>query len=208
MRSYDTHSRHVRVLEAASQLFLESGYRVSMEAVAQRAGVSKQTVYAHFGSKRGLFHAVLEQLLKPLHASLELPQASLRTTLEAFAAQHLEQLFDHRNVAVWRMLIAEAPRFPAAAKALFDDSVGVTLQRLAKRLARAMDSGELRRDNPLTAAEAFLALLNGFESYRLLLGISGHTRRHDHATWVRHAVTLFLDAYRVRSTSSVRQEYP
>ncbi len=201
-------SRRNRVLHAAADLFLETGYRVAMEAVAQRAGVSKQTVYAHFGSKQALFRAVLGHLLEPLHASLELPHANLRTTLEAFAAQHLEQLFDERNIAMWRVLIGEAPRFPAEARTLFDATIGVTRQRLAARLEQAMVSGELDRHDPAAAAETLLALLAGLESYRLLLGISGPTRRRDYAVWVRHAVNLFLDAYRVRTTSSDHQECP
>lgn len=199
--------RHTRVLEAAAELFMEAGYHVTMDAVAQRAGVSKQTVYAHFGSKEALFRAVLNHLLQPLHASLEVPNADLRASLHAFAEQHLEQLFDERRIATWRILIAEAPRFPDEARTLFEEGMGSTLQRLAARLARAMNAGELRRDDPLAAAEVFLSLLGGLEGYRRLLGISGHSRRAGYAAWAWRAVELFLDAYEPGSPTD-RQESP
>ena len=61
--------KHLDILEAASNLFKECGFSdVSMDAIADRAGVSKRTVYNHFGSKEALFEAILYPLLD---ASLE-----------------------------------------------------------------------------------------------------------------------------------------
>jgi AcrR family transcriptional regulator len=49
-----------RLLRAAADLFYSEGYGVSIEAIAERAGVAKPTVYAHFASKEALIAAVLE----------------------------------------------------------------------------------------------------------------------------------------------------
>src|ERR1700753_3833872 len=50
-----------KIVEAASQLFLEQGYgAVSMDQIARDAGVSKATVYAHFESKENLFAAIIQ----------------------------------------------------------------------------------------------------------------------------------------------------
>ena len=76
-----TSDRQQRVLQAACALFLRDGYRVSMGAVAREAGVSKQTVYAHFENKDTLFHAAVEQLVLPLHATLTPESRGLSHTL-------------------------------------------------------------------------------------------------------------------------------
>lgn len=53
-------SKRGSILDAAVELFLELGFdQTSMDAVAARAGVSKTTVYAHFGDKLELFRAVI-----------------------------------------------------------------------------------------------------------------------------------------------------
>ena len=49
------------IVRAATQVFLESGYgTASMDTIAAVAGVSKQTVYSHFGAKDALFEAIIE----------------------------------------------------------------------------------------------------------------------------------------------------
>jgi AcrR family transcriptional regulator len=49
-----------RLLEAAADLFYAQGYGVSVDAIAEHAGVAKPTVYAHFASKEALIEAVLQ----------------------------------------------------------------------------------------------------------------------------------------------------
>ncbi len=49
-----------RLLQAAADLFYSDGYGVSVDSIAERAGVAKPTVYAHFASKEALIAAVLE----------------------------------------------------------------------------------------------------------------------------------------------------
>src|SRR6476660_6564438 len=55
--------KHAAILDAAEQVFLAKGYLgTSMDEVAARSGVSKQTVYAHFGSKETLFVALVSAM--------------------------------------------------------------------------------------------------------------------------------------------------
>lgn len=183
-----------RVLQAATELFLENGYRVGMDTVARRAGVAKQTVYAHFGSKEGLFRAAVGVLVQPVTDTLDAEPLGLEDALTALARLHCEHAGDERFIALDRMLIAEAPRFPKIARELYDGSYGAMLRRLSARLQRAMDAGELRRDEPVVAAELLLAMLNGLEPDRRLLGLEGRgPSAHD--GWCRHAVQMFLRAY-------------
>jgi len=58
-RAETAESNRHRILEAAYELIAEAGFHpVSVDAVAARAGVTRVTVYRHFGSKRGLLEAV------------------------------------------------------------------------------------------------------------------------------------------------------
>jgi len=52
-------AKDAAILDAASALFLDRGYSVSIDDIAAAAGVSKQTVYARFASKEELFEAVV-----------------------------------------------------------------------------------------------------------------------------------------------------
>ena len=55
-----------QVLEAGRRLFLASGYkRVSMRAIAAEAGVDAALISYYFGSKRGLFGAVMKLIVSP-----------------------------------------------------------------------------------------------------------------------------------------------
>lgn len=185
---------HQRVLRAACDLFLENGYQVSMEAVAQRAGVSKQTVYAHFASKDGLFRAAIEALVQPLHASLDPASDNLPGCLLALARASLQHARQPHALALGRMLVSEAPRFPREARELYRAGSGALLQRLATLLDRHMHEGELRRDDPGVAAELFMSMLNGLEAERRLLGMRGRGRSAQDE-WARHAVNVFMRAY-------------
>lgn len=65
------------VVRAARDLFLREGFGVGMDAIAAEAGVSKVTVYNHFGSKEALFTAVVAGALdEPLHGDADGPDLS------------------------------------------------------------------------------------------------------------------------------------
>jgi AcrR family transcriptional regulator len=195
--------RQQRVLQAACNLFLKDGYRVSMGAVAREAGVSKQTVYAHFANKDALFHAAVQQLVLPLHASLGPEPRSLAATLTALAKAHQAHVMDQDNVALGRMLIAEAPRFPAAARTFYRTAIDAVATRLARVMGEAMDAGVMRREDPDVAAEIFLAMLHGLEGDRRLFGLPARGDASQDE-WARHAVTVFMHAYDILPDAPAR----
>ena len=187
--------RSRRMRDAARELWLEHGYRTSMDAVARRAGCSKQTVYAHFGSKEGLFREVVAELISPLIASLDLHDADLGASLLAFARAHAEQLSAPDTVARRRILISEAPRFPDEAEVLWQSGLEAIQAHLATVIATAMQRGDLRVDDPAAAAEVFLGLHTGIEGERLFFGRTARPTPAARAAWAAQAVDFFLRLY-------------
>ncbi|MBP7658002.1 MAG: TetR/AcrR family transcriptional regulator, partial [Pseudoxanthomonas sp.] len=140
--------RRSRVHQAVRELMAEQGFRISMEAVAARAGCSKQTLYAHFGSKQELLRSVIAEHQELATARLSPTPEAPREALLAFAEEHLRHLSDPSLVAASQLLAAEARQFPQEARDLYRDACDTLLRRLATWLQHAMDQGRLRHDDP------------------------------------------------------------
>jgi len=183
-----------RVLRAATDAFLARGYASSVDAIARRAGVAKQTVYHHFPSKDLLFKEVARSLARGVLVGLEGAPADLRATLGRFAASYRERVLGAQGIATFRTLLAEVPRFRALARAMYEASAGEMVRQLAATLGRAMRAGELRRDDPVFAAELFLGMLAGQDRMKRLFGVACANGSDDARS--AHIVDCFLRAYR------------
>ena len=112
-------ARHQRVHEAVRALVREQGVQISMESVAARAGCSKQTLYARYGSKQALLLQVLSEDSRNTAVLAGVPDArTLRGTLVAFACDHLARLSEPGTIGTARLLTAQASRFPDEVRAL------------------------------------------------------------------------------------------
>jgi AcrR family transcriptional regulator len=181
-----------RVLRAAAQAFLRHGYHASVDDIARRAGVAKQTVYHHFPSKDRLFEAAACDLSKHILVELEADASDVRSALLAFARAYRRRALGPPGLAMFRALTAEVPRFPGLARAVYQGGAGEMVKRHAAVHGEAMSAGKLRRDDPQFAAELFLTMLAGQERVRRLYGLNGaeaESRR------VPRIVDCFLRAY-------------
>lgn len=159
-----------RLIRAAAEAFMEEGYRASIDRIAARAGVARQTVYNHFPSKNDLFSEVAHVAAGDILVSLDGNGDDIRESLLRFGAALRQRMIGDEGLAMFRTLSAEVPRFPALGKAFFDKGPGQTVRRLAEFLDRAMNAGTLRQDAPLFAAEILLAMLESFDRTRRLFG--------------------------------------
>lgn len=189
--------RQQRMRDAARTLWLEHGYRTSMDAVAKRAGCSKQTVYAHFGNKESLFRCVIDDLVAPLLANLEFSDCDLENALLKFAEAHIERRSLPENIARWRLVASEATRHPDDSRALIRRGIEAILERLASTIGKAMRRGELREDDPVIAAEMFMGMIYGVESDRQLLGSPARACPEMQRIWAQKAVSNFMKIYSV-----------
>ncbi|MGP7999402.1 MAG: TetR/AcrR family transcriptional regulator [Streptosporangiaceae bacterium] len=129
--------RHI--LLVAKDVFLETGYeRASMDTVAERAGTSKRSLYAHFESKDKLFLAVLDLIRELYLGRLRTPDAYAADPVEAvtlFCGRFLQLMTWEPQVRTCRLSIAEAERLPGSSNAYFDAMFASTYQRLSGYLA-------------------------------------------------------------------------
>ncbi|MFT3756877.1 MAG: TetR/AcrR family transcriptional regulator [Pseudoxanthomonas sp.] len=192
-----------RVHQAVRELMCEQGLRVSMDAVALRAGCSKQTLYSRYGSKQALMRSVMQEHLDQTTAPLQDDEATpashsakaLRQGLITFACEHLQRLSSPEVLACTQLMNAEARQFPEEARATFDDGHGRLLEYLARRLARAMRRGHLRHDHPHFAAELLLGMITGSDFERQRFMAPHRDTEAARRQWAEFAVDAFLRAF-------------
>ena len=152
-----------RLVEAACEVFAAEGYRVGVDRIAAQAGVAKQTLYNHFPSKADLFAEVIRQSTAEFMVALGEDGEALRERLIRFAVRYRERLLSPAGLGLYRMLVAEAPRFPDLAATFFEAGPRHTAARLRELLQEAMARGDLRRENPEFAVSMLLSMLTGDE---------------------------------------------
>lgn len=187
--------RRLQVHRAVRELMSEQGFRISMDAVAARAGCSKQTLYAHFGSKQELMRSVIQEHLDIATASLDEAEYDPRKALMGFAMQHLGRLSDPLVVSACQLLAAEAGQFPEAAQAIYRDGSETLQQRLADWLGKAMARGQLRQDDPHYSAELLMGMIAGLEIERIRFAVPPRDGEAHLARWAAFAIDAFLRAF-------------
>lgn len=184
-----------RILDAAAAVFLEDGFAASMDRVARLADVSKQTLYSHFESKEGLYRAMAERLRWKMQDRID-PAKPVLDNLEAFGRAFRAKVTAPETVAMHRQLVGQATQFPELA-ALHDEHGPLrSLRLLGAAIEAAMARGEIRRDDPLIAAEQFIALCQGLVRHRLMFGTATTPTEAENEAAVARAVDVFMRAYR------------
>ncbi len=187
------------IAEAATRLFMAQGYAaVSMDAIARAAGVSKATLYAYFASKDRLFASLVGAACTRSGAGgVELADgaADLRTALTTLGERVLRFMLEEQSLAIYRVVMAEAVRFPELGRAFYERGAGASRRNLSAWLAREMEAGRLLARDPGIAAEQFVSLLRTHLHMRALLGIEPPPTEAEIETTVTAAVETFLRAY-------------
>lgn len=162
--------KRTAILAAARDLFVHQGVdRVSMDAVAAQAGVSKRTVYDYFGDKRRLFLAILADASQSLDASVRAPLAAhfgdysaittvpqLEQALTAMAVEVGSTIVGSSDYAAAFALVAqERLRVPTTQD---DVLTAAAEEALAELIAHFVEAGLLETDDPRLAADHFGAL--------------------------------------------------
>ncbi|MEM8983488.1 MAG: TetR/AcrR family transcriptional regulator [Pseudomonadota bacterium] len=127
------------IRQAGSELFLAVGWaNASMDAIAQKAGVSKQTVYSHFRSKEDLFRACIRSKLSTYELDAGDCGDQLDQALQRFGERFYELMDDADVARMYRVLIAHAEEFPNLVRSFKEAGPDATERELATLLSRTL----------------------------------------------------------------------
>lgn len=195
-----------KIVAVARRIFFAQGFAsASMERIADLASVSKRTLYSRFSGKSALFQAVIlreiDEGLNSLQARL--PElGDIRWELRTLSEALLSWMLSEVNVAMERIIMAEAARFPDLARKLYEAGFLGAVRLVAELLRRAAARGEIQLADPDFAADQFVSTVILSPFRRAALGVEKAT--FDAAAFDRmsRAIDLFLDGCR---PSPVRQ---
>ncbi len=168
--------RREEILNVALSVLAERGYRgASMREIAQRAQASKETLYAWFGDKRGLFEELVRWQAQRLEAvlvpSLKRDADDPSEVLSGFAVELQRLLLGERAVVINRAAISEAPSDPTLATVLAAQGRDSIVPKLKRYLEGQRERGHLGFEDAGTAVDTLICLTIGDQQVRRLLGV-------------------------------------
>lgn len=197
--------KRAAILAAAKALFIRNAFAgTSMDAIAAEAGVSKLTVYSHFGDKDNLFREVIrariEDLL-PEHTYDYDGASPITDTLMRIALIHARLDCDAETVGTFRAILGDCrqgnPRF---GRLLWEEGTLRTHGLMERLLQRAVDAGQLAIDDVRRATVQFFALIKGDLFMRRMFGCVDCDESYtaEIEATARAGVATFLRAYTSR----------
>jgi AcrR family transcriptional regulator len=196
----DERRRHI--LDVAGEVFLQEGYAAAtMSAIAARLGGSKGTLYNYFTSKTELFAAYMadacEHYSEALLATAD-DETPLVEALRRLGVGFLTFVLRDEPMAINRLVIAEAHRFPEIGEAFYEAGPRQSCAVLAAWMKRRMDRGEMRQAEPETAARQFFALCkSGIYSLRMW-NVIPEASPAEIERYITTQVEMFIAAYGAR----------
>jgi len=196
------------ILKSAREVFFEHGFDgASADMIAERARISKRTLYARFGSKARVFEAViLDEIgtqLRALEPTVD-DKLDIAARLQEIADVLLEWLLTTRVASMERVVIAQAVRFPALAANIHEFGFQRAAKWVASILAHANAKGELTLSDPVFAAEQFVTLVVVAPMRRSALGLAPAAYDAAARERVRRSIELFIAGCRAQASGNGR----
>ena len=193
-------AKRAAIIEAASDRFMRDGFAAtSIEQVAADAGVSKVTIYNHFGDKRGLFTASVERECEKMRGYFtldEMPSGSIEQRLTTIAEAMFAFLSRPEMIQFERRIAAETEYEPAVGQAFLETGPWRMKAGFSAWLAHACEQGELSMDDPDLAAEQFVSMAKGMGDLERRFGAVPSAEENQ--ARISGAVSVFLAAYRAK----------
>ena len=194
-----------KILDVATALFLSRGFgATSIEAVASRARISKRTFYHRFRDKPELYRAVVQRLLQhwlpEFEAAFDTP-APLETVLARSAKRMLHVALSPEALALRRLLLAEAERFPELVEIAIEQGATRGIERIAALLEEERSAGRIALEDCRFAAMQFQEMVLSIP-LRRAMGFGTPLTEAEREDWATKCVALFIEGCRPRGHHS------
>jgi TetR/AcrR family transcriptional repressor of mexJK operon len=190
------------LLRKASDVFLEHGYNGTTTDMIQKAcGFSKATIYARFSTKESLFKAVIELQCQQFTDGIQsatIQETCIEKALNDIGHAHLNQMLTPSTMGLYRVVIADAPRFPDIAHHFYQSGPLVVRQTVTRIMENAAQRGEINiiKIGAEQAAQIFLSLIRSEAQMECLTHPDMRPSEHQIDQWVTLAIETFLRAYK------------
>jgi len=193
-------TKRAAILEAARQMFTRHDFvNTSMDQIAACAGVSKLTVYNHFGDKDTLFSEVVREHCDqsfPIAMFRPKPETPLRDVLLTIAVTYFATISSEESLNWHRVMCSQRLRNSSLLRRFWEAGPERIQSALVELLVRRRDAGELDLPDPATAAAQFFALIRGMPYEQLVFDCCGPDETPaDIPAHLKASVDMFLRAY-------------
>ncbi len=194
--------KHSAILEAAKRMFAREGFEnVSMDKIAAEAGVSKLTVYSHFGDKEALFVASVrarcQEMLPDDLFDVDL-KGPLQSQLMAIATAFFGLISSEEALITHRMMLAPGKADDPLRRLFWEAGPQRTQEVFSTFLQARVDIGEMDIPDIPLASEQFFSLIKGGVYSRMMCGLCRKPQRDEAASHIEASVDMFLRAYASR----------
>lgn len=188
------------ILRAGIELFTHNGYEgTSVDDIAAAAGVSKQTVYSHYGSKENLFALAVSAKCKQSGIDPDAmdPDLMPEVMLPELARRFVELVTSPEATRVYALCTGKAETHPELGRLFFEHGPLQTKRAVAGYLAAQDRTGRLQIDNPEHAAWQLLSMLKAEAQMRVQFKLKP-MRQAEQRSYIDDCVAMFLRAYAPR----------
>jgi AcrR family transcriptional regulator len=191
--------RRKAILAAARDVFLERGYaNASIDAVVERSGGSKATVYQLFGNKEGLLAALVAEGAEELaHLVEALPHdGGLEESLRMFGRGYLNLVLRPERLGLFRLVVGECSRVPELGDVFYRSGPQSCGKGMTRFFSSIMERGLIKRTDPERAAFQFIHALRGDLYMQVLLNPTRAPTQHEIDRHIDYVVRAFLEGMR------------
>lgn len=194
--------RKAKILSAATKLFLSQGYgETSIDAIVEKSGGSKATLYSYYPTKADLFRAVVDSIVTTQEGPELASYDNIRDTLVDFAEHRLAIVFSSNHRALMRLIIAERERFPDIARMYYEQGPLHSHMVLRDYFEVLIDKGKLDIRSADEACEFFRGMLMHQRYIEQLYLDASPLSTEEIRVKARHVVERFLEAYHQASNA-------
>ena len=196
--SHEIELRNERLLDTATQVFLEAGYAgAKMSVIAKRAGASMETLYLRYPNKAKLFAALIERkasemldIIGPLN-----PEREPREALTNYAIELISMMTKPDTQQLHRLVIAGSIDTPELGAVFWQAGPGRGFKIIRTYLQQQNDRGTLLIRDPDRAASLFMGMAVGGIALHATLGIKTAVQSvQQQLGWANYVVDIFLQS--------------